>query len=162
MQEYKAPLTDMQFVLRELVDHELLSQLPGFEEASLELGEAVLEEAAKFATGVLSPLNRRGDEEGVRWHDTEVSTASGWKEAYGQFVAGGWAALSAARRRRSVSFQVCQMRWMTVKFGPMARMNSTTGTRFTSAPRISRPRRSGRSQKPTRHRSMSDSARACE
>ena len=97
MQEYKAPLTDMQFVLRELVDHELLSQLPGFEEASLELGEAVLEEAAKFATGVLSPLNRRGDEEGVRWHDTEVSTASGWKEAYGQFVAGGWAALSCSR-----------------------------------------------------------------
>ena len=49
MHEYKAPLTDMQFVLRELVDHELLARLPGFEDASLELCEAVLEEAAKFA-----------------------------------------------------------------------------------------------------------------
>jgi alkylation response protein AidB-like acyl-CoA dehydrogenase len=97
MHEYKAPLTDMQFVLRELVDHELLSGLPGFEEASLELCEAVLEEADKFAGGVLSPLNRRGDEEGVRWHDTEVSTAPGWKQAYGQFVSGGWSALSCSR-----------------------------------------------------------------
>jgi 3-(methylsulfanyl)propanoyl-CoA dehydrogenase len=97
MQEYKAPFTDMQFVLRELVDHELLSRLPGFEDASLELAEAVLEEAAKFAGGVLSPLNRRGDEQGVRWHDTEVSTAAGWKQAYGQFVSGGWSALSCSR-----------------------------------------------------------------
>ena len=97
MHEYKAPITDMQFVLRELVDHELLSRLPGFEEVSLELAEAVLEEAAKFAGGVLSPLNRRGDEQGVRWHDTEVSTAAGWKQAYGQFVAGGWSALACSR-----------------------------------------------------------------
>jgi len=97
MQEYKAPLADMQFVLRELVDHELLAQLPGFEEATLELGEAVLEEAARFASGVLSPLNRSGDEAGIRWHDTVVSTAPGWKEAYQQFVAGGWNALSCPR-----------------------------------------------------------------
>jgi alkylation response protein AidB-like acyl-CoA dehydrogenase len=97
MHEYKAPFTDMQFVLRELVDHELLSRLPGFEDVSLELAEAVLEEAAKFAGGVLSPLNRRGDEQGVRWHDTEVSTAAGWKQAYGQFVSGGWSALSCSR-----------------------------------------------------------------
>ena len=97
MHEYEAPLTDMQFVLRELVDQELLSRLPGFEEASLELCEAVLEEAAKFAGGVLSPLNRRGDQDGVRWHDTEVSTAAGWKQAYGQFVSAGWSALSCSR-----------------------------------------------------------------
>jgi 3-(methylthio)propanoyl-CoA dehydrogenase len=94
MGEYQAPLTDMQFVLRELVDHSLLAQLPGFEDATLELSEAVLEEAAKFASGVLSPLNRVGDLEGVRWHDTEVSTPAGWKNAYEQFVAGGWNALS--------------------------------------------------------------------
>ena len=60
MREYEAPLADMQFVLRELVDHALIARLPGFEEATLELGEAVLEEAAKFAGGVLSPLNRSG------------------------------------------------------------------------------------------------------
>jgi 3-(methylthio)propanoyl-CoA dehydrogenase len=97
MGEYQAPLADMQFVLRELVDHGLLARLPGFEDATLELGEAVLEEAAKFAGGVLSPLNRRGDLEGVKWHDTEVSTASGWKDAYAQFVAGGWNALTCPR-----------------------------------------------------------------
>jgi 3-(methylthio)propanoyl-CoA dehydrogenase len=97
MQEYKAPLTDMQFVLRELVDHNLISKLPGLEDGTLELGEAVLEEAAKFASGVLSPLNRRGDEEGVRWHDTEVSTPQGWKDAYRQFVAAGWNALTCPR-----------------------------------------------------------------
>ncbi len=94
MREYQAPMADMRFVLRELVDHSLIAQLPGFEDATLELGEAVLEEAAKFASGVLSPLNRVGDREGVRWSETQVATATGWKEAYEQFVAGGWNALS--------------------------------------------------------------------
>jgi alkylation response protein AidB-like acyl-CoA dehydrogenase len=97
MQEYQAPLADMQFVLRELVDHALVAELPGFEDATLELGEAVLEEAAKFAGGVLSPLNRIGDREGVRWSDTQVATAAGWKQAYGQFVEGGWNALACPR-----------------------------------------------------------------
>jgi alkylation response protein AidB-like acyl-CoA dehydrogenase len=97
MKEYEAPLADMRFVLRELVDHELVARLPGFEDATLEVGEAVLEEAARFAGGVLSPLNRSGDLEGVKWHDTEVTTASGWKEAYEQFVAGGWNALACPR-----------------------------------------------------------------
>jgi alkylation response protein AidB-like acyl-CoA dehydrogenase len=97
MREYQAPLEDMQFVLRELVDHALIARLPGFEEATLELAEAVLEEAAKFAGGVLSPLNRAGDRQGVRWSDTEVATASGWKQAYGQFVEGGWAAIACPR-----------------------------------------------------------------
>jgi 3-(methylthio)propanoyl-CoA dehydrogenase len=97
MREYQAPLSDMQFVLRELVDHELIAQLPGFEDMSADLGEAVLEEASKFASGVLSPLNRSGDIEGVRWHETQVITAGGWKEAYAQFVAGGWNALSCTR-----------------------------------------------------------------
>jgi alkylation response protein AidB-like acyl-CoA dehydrogenase len=97
MQEYQAPLADMQFVLRELVDHALIARLPGFEDATLELGEAVLEEAAKFAGGVLSPLNPVGDREGLRWSDTEVATAPGWKQAYGQFVEGGWSALACPR-----------------------------------------------------------------
>ncbi len=94
MREYQAPLADMQFVLRELVDHSIIARLPGFEDATLELGEAVLEEAARFAGGVLSPLNRIGDREGVRWSETEVATATGWKQAYDQFVSGGWNALS--------------------------------------------------------------------
>ena len=94
MQEYRAPLTEMKFVLRELVDWSLLAQLPGFEEMSVELAEAVLEEAAKFASGVLSPLNRAGDVQGARWQAGQVLTTDGWKQAYGRFVADGWGALS--------------------------------------------------------------------
>ncbi len=94
MHEYQAPLTDMKFVLRELVDRDLLAVLPGFEEMSLDLAEAVLDEAAKFAAGVLAPLNRSGDLQGARWDDGQVLTAEGWKEAYRRFVADGWAAVS--------------------------------------------------------------------
>jgi alkylation response protein AidB-like acyl-CoA dehydrogenase len=94
MHEYQAPLADMKFVLRELVDHELLAQLPDFGEMTLDVADAVLDEAAKFAGGVLSPLNRSGDLEGARWQEGEVLTAGGWKEAYTRFVADGWNALS--------------------------------------------------------------------
>ena len=94
MHEYQAPLNDMKFVLRELVDMKLLAQLPGFGEVTPDLAESVLEEAAKFAGGVLSPLNRTGDLEGVRWQDGDVLTATGWKQAYERFSADGWNALS--------------------------------------------------------------------
>ena len=94
MQEYRAPLAEMKFVLRELVDLELLAQLPGFSEMTPDVAEAILEEAAKFASGVLSPLNQSGDVQGARWHDGQVLTADGWKEAYARFVADGWGALS--------------------------------------------------------------------
>jgi len=94
MREYQAPLADMKFVLRELVDFELLAQLPGFGEVSLDLAEAVLDEAAKFANTVLSPLNRSGDLEGARWQDGQVLTAAGWRQAYTRFAADGWNSLS--------------------------------------------------------------------
>jgi alkylation response protein AidB-like acyl-CoA dehydrogenase len=94
MQEYRAPLADMKFVLRELVDWPLLMQLPGFGDMSLDVAEAVLDEAEKFASGVLSPLNRNGDVQGARWQDGRVLTADGWKQAYSRFVADGWGALS--------------------------------------------------------------------
>jgi 3-(methylthio)propanoyl-CoA dehydrogenase len=94
MVEYQAPLADMKFVLRELVDLDLLAQLPGFGEVTADVTDAVLEEAAKFATGVLSPLNRSGDLQGARWQDGQVLTADGWKEAYTRFAADGWNALS--------------------------------------------------------------------
>jgi alkylation response protein AidB-like acyl-CoA dehydrogenase len=94
MREYQAPLADMKFVLRELVDFELLAQLPGFGEITLDLAEAVLDEAAKFANSVLSPLNRSGDLQGARWQEGLVLTAAGWKQAYTRFVADGWNALS--------------------------------------------------------------------
>src|ERR1700744_2665488 len=94
MGEYQAPLADMQFVLRELVDMKLLAQLPGFGEVTQDLAGSGLEEAAKFAGGVLSPLTRTGDLEGVRWQDGDVLTATGWKQAYERFSADGWNALS--------------------------------------------------------------------
>ncbi len=94
MQEYQAPLADMKFVLRELIDLDLLARLPGFGEVGLDVAGAVLEEAAKFAGGVLSPLNRSGDLEGARWQGGRVLTAAGWKQAYSRFAADGWSALS--------------------------------------------------------------------
>jgi alkylation response protein AidB-like acyl-CoA dehydrogenase len=94
MQDYQAPLADMKFVLRELVDLQSLAQLPAFGDLTPDVADAVLEEAAKFAAGVLSPLNRSGDIEGARWQDGEVLTAGGWKQAYRRFVADGWNALS--------------------------------------------------------------------
>ncbi len=94
MHEYQAPMADMKFVLRELVDLELLAQLPGFGDLTLDVAEAVLEEAEKFAGSVLSPLNRSGDVQGARWQDGQVLTADGWKQAYSRFIADGWTALS--------------------------------------------------------------------
>ena len=94
MSEYVAPLRDMQFVLRELAPLEQIAALPGCEEVTLDLADAILEEAGKFAGGVLSPINASGDREGARWQDGEVITAGGWKAAYRQFVDGGWNALA--------------------------------------------------------------------
>jgi len=94
MPEYQAPLADMKFVLRELVDWKLLAELPGYGDITLDVAEAVLEEGAKFAGQVLSPLNRSGDLEGAHWQEHQVLTAAGWKQAYSRFVADGWNALS--------------------------------------------------------------------
>ena len=90
---YSAPLKDMEFVLNELAGIDDVSALPGFEDCTRELATAVLAEADKFATGVLSPLNVVGDRQGARWLDGAVSTAPGWREAYSKFVANGWNAL---------------------------------------------------------------------
>jgi acyl-CoA dehydrogenase len=94
MAEYQAPLTDMMFLLRDLAPLEDTARLPGHEEMSEDLVQSIFEEAGKFATGVLSPINVTGDREGARWHDGHVQTATGWREAYALFVAGGWNALS--------------------------------------------------------------------
>jgi len=95
MTNYKAPLRDMRFTLFELLDFEGHYQsLPGCEEASLEMINAIMEESAKFSENVLSPLYRIGDEEGCHWIDGEVSTPSGFKDAYEQYVEAGWPSMT--------------------------------------------------------------------
>jgi 3-(methylthio)propanoyl-CoA dehydrogenase len=94
MAEYQAPLADMKFVLRELVDLQQVTELEGFGDVTADVAEAVLDEGAKFAASVLSPLNRSGDVQGARWQDRQVLTAGGWRQAYSRFVADGWNALS--------------------------------------------------------------------
>ena len=93
MSEYVAPIRDMRFVLKELAGLEQVAQLPGCEDATPDLVDAVLEEAAKFAEGVLSPLNMSGDQEGAKWHDKSVTMPKGFKEAYKLFADSGWTAL---------------------------------------------------------------------
>ena len=93
MSTYVAPLKDMRFVLHELAGLAEIAKLPGYEEASADTVDAILEEAGKFSTGVLDPLNRPGDTEGAVLKDGAVTMPKGFREAYRQFVEGGWAAL---------------------------------------------------------------------
>jgi len=97
MSAYVPPLKDMQFVLRELAGIDRVAQLPGYEEAAPEVVEAILEEAGKFAAGVLAPLNFSGDQEGAKWTADDggkVTTPAGFKEAYAQFAEAGWNGLA--------------------------------------------------------------------
>jgi alkylation response protein AidB-like acyl-CoA dehydrogenase len=93
MSTFNAPLDDIRFVLSELLDVPAIQALPGQSDTTIELIDAVLEEAGKFSTQVLAPLNRVGDVEGSQWHDGEVTTAPGFKEAYRQYCESGWNAL---------------------------------------------------------------------
>jgi 3-(methylsulfanyl)propanoyl-CoA dehydrogenase len=93
MSTYAAPLKDMRFVLNELAGLSEVAKLPGCEEATPDTVDAILEEAARFASGVLDPLNRSGDQEGSKWSDGEVRTPKGFRDAYRQFAEGGWNAL---------------------------------------------------------------------
>ena len=90
---YLAPLKDMLFNIKQLADIEQIAQLPGFEDAGFETAQAVLEEAAKFNEGVLSPLNWEGDKNPSSWRDGVVTATPGFKEAFQQFAQGGWQGL---------------------------------------------------------------------
>jgi butyryl-CoA dehydrogenase len=95
MPEYHPPLRDYQFINNELLDQERLQTLPGCDEFDSDLINAVLEEAGKFCSEVLLPLNRSGDEEGCRFSDGEVRTPTGFKEAYQQYAEAGWPGLGS-------------------------------------------------------------------
>jgi alkylation response protein AidB-like acyl-CoA dehydrogenase len=88
--EYAAPLKDMQFVLKHVVGLAQVNTLPGWDEMTEDVVDAILEEAGKFAGEVLSPLNASGDKVGAKWKDGVVTTPPGFKDAYHQFVNGGW------------------------------------------------------------------------
>jgi alkylation response protein AidB-like acyl-CoA dehydrogenase len=95
MQTYTPPLRDMRFVLHELHDSSALVHLPGLEDMSPDLLNTILEEAGKFISATLLPLNASGDAEGCRYEDGVVRTPKGFKEAYKAFIDGGWGALSS-------------------------------------------------------------------
>jgi acyl-CoA dehydrogenase len=93
---YKAPVDEMLFLLNDVFQIARYNNLPGFADASSDVIEAVLTEAAKLSEEVMQPLNRSGDEEGCTRHDDgSVSTPKGFKEAYQQYADGGWMGISA-------------------------------------------------------------------
>jgi alkylation response protein AidB-like acyl-CoA dehydrogenase len=97
MPTYSAPVADTMFVLQHVVKlGALADELPGFSAASLDVAEAILIEAGRFASERLLPLNQSGDREGcTRSPDGSVRTPEGFRDAYGALTAGGWTALAA-------------------------------------------------------------------
>ena len=93
---YKAPVEDVNFLLNDVFQIDRYDNLPGFSDASADVRDAILEEAAKLSEEVLQPLNRTGDLEGCKRHDDgSVTTPKGFKEAFRQLAEGGWLGLSA-------------------------------------------------------------------
>jgi alkylation response protein AidB-like acyl-CoA dehydrogenase len=90
MSTYEAPLKDMQFVMRELAGLDQIIALPGWQETDSDTIDSILQEAARFASEVFSPLNQTGDQQGVKWKDGNVITATGFREAYQKYSELGW------------------------------------------------------------------------
>ncbi|MDR3467151.1 MAG: acyl-CoA dehydrogenase C-terminal domain-containing protein [Xanthobacteraceae bacterium] len=97
MPSYRAPVEDVTFLLNDVFHFDRYNNLPGFADASSDVRDAIISEAAKFSEEVLQPLNRVGDLEGcVRHDDGRVTTPKGFKEAFRQLSEGGWLGLSGA------------------------------------------------------------------
>ena len=128
MSTYVAPVKDMLFNMNELAGLQEITTLPGNEEVSVDLVEAILDEAGKFATEVVDPLNPVGDKQGNKWNNGVVTTADGFKEAYATFCETGWNGMPASTefggqglpvtvstavlemwKSASISFSLCQM-----------------------------------------------------
>ncbi len=90
---FTAPVKDMLFCMEHLANLPQVAQIPGFEDASLETAQAVLEESAKLCEGVIEPLNVPGDTQPSSFAEGKVVTTPSFKEAYQQYVQGGWQGL---------------------------------------------------------------------
>lgn len=91
---YRAPLKDLQFVLHDLIGDAELQTCRDLGDYSPDLANSVLAEAGRFAESVLDPLYRTGDRDGAKWTPEGVVTPPGFKDAYAQFVEGGWPSLA--------------------------------------------------------------------
>ena len=116
MPVYKAPLDDMRFVLNEVLGYEAaVAGLEGYEEATPDLVDAILGEAARFCENELQPLNLPGDAEGCRYENGVVRTPAGFREAYALYAEGGWTGLTCDPARggqglpKTVGFAVEEM-----------------------------------------------------
>lgn len=96
MQDYNAPLDDMDFLFKDVLNLEEVINLPKYNGLSTSLVTAVLDEAAKFASNKLSPLNVIGDRQGVHHKNGITKTPEGFKEAYTQFVENGWNSVASS------------------------------------------------------------------
>lgn len=95
MHSYTAPLRDMNFILFDVLGiQDSANAMPAYAEATAETVTAILDEAGRFCTHVLQPINRSGDEAGCKLENGAVRTAPGFKEAYKKFVEGGWPGLA--------------------------------------------------------------------
>jgi alkylation response protein AidB-like acyl-CoA dehydrogenase len=95
MWSYQPPLRDMRFVMEDVLGASAAwRELPAFAELDADTAGQVLEEAGKFAAGVLAPINGAADLQGCTWRDGAVTTPTGYREAYRAFVEGGWPALA--------------------------------------------------------------------
>jgi alkylation response protein AidB-like acyl-CoA dehydrogenase len=94
MPTYTAPTRDTRFIVNEVLDLASYGNLPGFENATTDMIDTVINEAGKFCAEVLAPVNQAGDEHGCTRHeDGSVTTPPGFKEAYQAFVENGWGTL---------------------------------------------------------------------
>jgi alkylation response protein AidB-like acyl-CoA dehydrogenase len=126
MSTYRAPLRDMQFVLRELAGVEEVAKLPGYEDTT-DVLDAILDEASTFASEVLDPLNQSGDKEGCTWTDGVVTTPKGFKEAYHQFAQAGWIGLP-------VSAEFGGQGLPSIMLGPTLEMWNAANVGFANGP----------------------------
>jgi alkylation response protein AidB-like acyl-CoA dehydrogenase len=98
MTNYASPVKDMKFALDYIVDYDEIMRYPGNEEATADMVQAILDEAARFATNLLAPINQSGDQQGSRLSNGEVQTPDGFHEAYQQFMEAGWMGLPFPQR----------------------------------------------------------------